>query len=718
MRIAMVSPASGSSEKSIMCGEIASGGLEPIRAQPVTVLALAIAIGLSAGFLDLGLMILKKQAFDHGFYRLGDGFWWITPVGVAILVMIPSLILAASALWRRSGIRLDIAAGLISFPALLDLIARLPIYFWPSLLLSAGLAVQLSRFLRSHGPRLLALLRPVVLLLVTALLVVLLLIQGSRTWSEYQAASSLPPPPQGAHNVLLIVWDTVRAANSSLYGYGRPTTPHLERLASRGLRFSNAFATSPWTLPSHGSVLTGRWPHELTADWKSALDGTYPTLAGHLATMGYDTAGFVANLDYCSRETGLARGFAHYEDYPLNAWEIFTRYVGLGRRIDLFSMAFIIDNLAGGHLTRPSPAPRLSKEHAKSGADINLSFLNWLSWQRKRGRPFFAFLNYNDAHSPYELPERSAGSYGLRPSSWRDLSILKSWLTLDKSRLSTSDVQMAIDVYDQCITDLDRRLNNLVDELARRGVLDDTLLIVTSDHGEHLGDHLLFFHGCSLYRQLLAVPLVIVDPKYVPSGRVVAQPVSLRDLPATVVDLLGLASSPPFPGRSLARLWNSRDEENPLSSEPLLMETEKPPLLVNQGREPAAKGPMTALVVGGMHYIRSGDGQEELFSVNSDPDERLNLAGLPQAQSALQGFRRTMQDMLRPIPRRSGQGNDRVEKRGAGADSTRRSLSQAPRRSGRAIALGQLSGVEAHAQSEQPVGGPAADGGEARTAQQ
>ena len=122
---------------------------------------------------------------------------------------------------------------------------------------------------------------------------------------------------------------------------------------------------------------------------------------------------------------------------------------------------------------------------------------------------------------------------------------------------------MANDVYDDCISYLDRRLGILLDELERRGVLDDTLVIVASDHGEHLGDHLLFFHGCSLYRQLVGVPLVIVDPKGVPAGRVVAEPVSLRDIPATVVDLLGLAGAAPFPGRSLARFWAEEGDREP-----------------------------------------------------------------------------------------------------------------------------------------------------------
>jgi putative intracellular protease/amidase len=178
-------------------------------------------------------------------------------------------------------------------------------------------------------------------------------------------------------------------------------------------------------------------------------------------------------------------------------------------------------------------------------------------------------------------------------------------------------------------------------------VLDDTLVVVTSDHGEHLGDHLLFFHGCSLYRQVVEVPLVIVGPNRVPAGRAFAEPVSLRDLPATVLHLLGLGRGATFPGRSLARFWDPDDGEGPPAFEPLLMETDRPTLLTNQGREPAAKGPMKALVAGGMHYIRSGDGREELYALGPDPEERMNVAGFPDAQEALQGFRGALRSMIR-----------------------------------------------------------------------
>jgi arylsulfatase A-like enzyme len=175
-------------------------------------------------------------------------------------------------------------------------------------------------------------------------------------------------------------------------------------------------------------------------------------------------------------------------------------------------------------------------------------------------------------------------------------------------------------------------------------------VIITSDHGEHLGDHLLFFHGCSLYRQLVHVPLVIVDPGVVPTDRMITEPVSLRDLPATVVDLLGLSREAQFPGQSLTRFWNRPDRAFLSPAEPLLMETGKPLFLTNEGREPAASGPMKALVAGGLHYIRSGDGSEELYNLETDRNEQNNLAGIPSAAATLQSFRAALGWMLSKHP--------------------------------------------------------------------
>ncbi len=470
---------------------------------------------------------------------------------------------------------------------------------------------------------------------------------GGRAWSEHRAVSALPPAPASAQNVLLIVWDTVRASNLSLQGYSRPTTPNLERLAGRGVRFDLAFSTSSWTLPSHASLFTGRWPHELGVDWKSPLRDDVPTLAESLASHGYETAGFAANLDYCSRETGLARGFTHYEDFPIDVYDAFTRYVALGHRIEISSWALVLDRLLEKGFGRWFDLVPRSMEHTKNAAALDEAFLGWLTRRRDNRRPFFAFLNYNDAHSPYEVPDRSTPGFGLQPASSSDRRTLLQWNALDKSRLAYSDVRMAVDVYDDCISYLDRRLGMLLQELSRRGVLDNTVVIVTSDHGEHLGDHLLFFHGCSLYRQLVQVPLVIVDNKSVPSGRVVAEPVSLCDLPATVIDLLGLGRDSPFPGQSLTRFWRRPSQVVVSPANPLLMETGKPELLTNQGREPAAKGPMKSLIARGMHYIRSADGFEELYMLNADPEERINMAGAVNGPANLERFRDILGSMLK-----------------------------------------------------------------------
>jgi arylsulfatase A-like enzyme len=624
-----------------------AGAAPALRTAPATILLVAIWIGLTAGFLDLGLMVLRKRLTGDAFYRLGDHFQWIIPAGVGVVVVIPGTALALFAWMRRGRISLGVAVGLLSFIGFLDACARLPLELWASLLLSGGLAVQSAWLVGVRREPFLRLVRRTTWLLVGAILAILLLTFGGRAWSEYRAMAALPPPPAHARNVLLIVWDTVRAQNLSLYGYGRRTSPNLEKLASRGVRFERGFATAPWTLPSHASMFTGRWPHELTADWTSPLDGTDTTLAEYLTSRGYDTAGFVANLDYCSRETGLSRGFVHYEDYPVALSDVFTRYIGIGSRLDLLTPASVINRLLKERWGDTYDVIPRSKEHVKNAADVDRSFLAWLSWQRMRGRPFFAFLNYNDAHSPYEVPDRSIPGFGLRPLSYVDRLTLKSWDTLDKTQVSIAHVQMAVDVYDDSLYYLDRRLGILLGELTRRGVLDDTLVIVAADHGEHLGDHLLFFHGCSLYRQVIAVPLVIASPNGVPAGRAIGAPVSLRDIPATVVDLLGLARGDPFPGRSLTRFWSEKNPPRADLNEPLLMETGKPPGLTNQGREPVAKGPMKGLIAEGMHYIRGGDGLEELYLLDTDLEERSNVAAYSFAPDILRQFRTRLSAMLR-----------------------------------------------------------------------
>jgi arylsulfatase A-like enzyme len=603
-------------------------------------------IGLIAGFCDVGFLVMNKRLIDRDFYRVGADFPWIIPAGVTVLVLLPALLIVLL-VWIRGSVRLGVPVALLSFIGFLDVCARLRLEMWASVIICSGLATLSVRFVRPRSTGFLRLVRRTVGLLVAIWFATMFATTGGRAWSEYRQESTLPPAAAGAQNVLLIVWDTVRAANTSLYGYNRATTPNLERLASRGVRFDMAFATSSWTLPSHASLFTGRWPHELGVGWKTPVRDGVPTLAGYLASHGYDTGGFVANLDYCSRETGLARGFAHYEDFPLSVFDTFTRYIALGRRIDVPSRASAIDLLVEKRTGRWYDLVPRSREHTKSADAINSAFLRWLGKRRDNGRPFFAFLNYNDAHSPYEVPDQSTPGFGLRPASSSQRQTLQAFTSLDKTTLSNDDVRMAKDVYDDCISYLDRRLGLLLDELSRRGVLENTLVIVASDHGEHLGDHQLFFHGCSLYRQLVQVPLLIVGTKGIPMGQTVAEPISLCDVPATVIDLLRLGPDHAFAGQSVARYWQPRDQSVRVVAAPLLMETTKPELLTNDGREPAAKGPMKAVVAAGMHYIQIADGSEEMYNMNSDVDEDVNLAGDVSASPVLLQFRNLLGLLLK-----------------------------------------------------------------------
>ena len=299
-----------------------------------------------------------------------------------------------------------------------------------------------------------------------------------------------------------------------------------------GVRFEHVLSTAPWTLASHATMFTGRYPHELSADWLTALDATYPTLAEGLSARGYAAAGFVANMWYCSYETGLARGFSHYEDYPISA-------------------AHVMLSSSLGHLLSGTHSLR-NKLSRKSAETVNAEFLEWLN-RRRDSRPYFVFLNYMDAHEPYQPPAGFDNIY----STPGDAALIRDLNDASASpKLMPEARRAAIGEYDESITYLDYELGRLFTELKRRGRWDRTLVVITADHGEEFGERGLYFHGNSLYRASLEVPLLLRLPGVVPAGRSIGAQVSLRDLAATVLALSG--GRPELPGRSLARYWTAR----------------------------------------------------------------------------------------------------------------------------------------------------------------
>ncbi len=150
---------------------------------------------------------------------------------------------------------------------------------------------------------------------------------------------------------------------------------------------------------------------------------------------------------------------------------------------------------------------------------VHRELLDWLSSRRQPERPFFAFVNFYDAHYPYELPNGSEHRFGGMPRNPREVDLLRNWWTIDKRRLSRQEIAFVRDAYDECVADLDEQVGRLLGDLGRRGVLERTWLIITSDHGESFGEQPGFFgHGTSLYQPQLHVPLVIVPPSGEPEA--------------------------------------------------------------------------------------------------------------------------------------------------------------------------------------------------------
>jgi arylsulfatase A-like enzyme len=382
------------------------------------------------------------------------------------------------------------------------------------------------------------------------------------------------------------------------------------------MRFVNARSPGAWTLPSHASMFTGRWPHELSVGVEQPLDARFPTIAEHMAANGYSTAGFVANTFFCNAWFGLDRGFGRYEDTAVTPQTI-LRSSHLGRKL--------FRSIGNAPHERPS-----AHFNRKSAATINTEFLAWLDGRSSEPRPFFAFLNYFDAHDPYMLPHHELPSFAKAPRSAHDIRLLRDWNLLSAKKLTPTQIAMARDCYDDCLRQLDLELGRLVDQLDRRGVLQTTWLIVTSDHGEQFGEHGQIGHGNAVQRETVHVPLLIIPPKQSDrTAQVITQPVSLRNVPATVVAVAGLSeSASPFPGSALVPTTEAVADELVMSE-----------LTDPEGPQPPGWRPARSVVADGFVYIQQSDGREQLFDLASDPDEKHDLATLPAHATTLEQFR-------------------------------------------------------------------------------
>jgi arylsulfatase A-like enzyme len=593
----------------------------PIALAPRTALWLAITAGVLGGLLDIAGIALKRRYLDEILYvRQGRDFVWSVPLVTGAVLLLPGLLVAAANRVRTGLVPMRIAVWLFVSLAFASALSRQPLATWAIVLIAAGLGRLISRWVCADGgARLARVSGPIGLALGFVVAAMATATSGREAWREYTRVRNLETAPPGARNVILIVMDTVRADSLSLYGYARPTTPALKRWAGRGVTFQWALAPAPWTFPSHSCLFTGEWPSRTNGLLKHLLDWPAPTLAEFLSAQGYQTAGFVGNTLFCSYEGRFNRGFVHYEDYPVTPVSLLGR-VPVGR--------WLLEHTLG----RTDPAQRKwIRIESRDARDVNRSFLDWLS-RRRIDRPFFAFLNYFDAHDPFLVPRTTPAHFGVRPQSDRDVQFLLSYWDVDKRSLSAHDAALAHDSYEDCIAFVDEQVGRLLDALERRGLLRDTVVVVTSDHGESFGEHGVYQHSMSLKLPETHVPLLIIAPD-VPAGRTIAEPVSLRDLPATLLDLAGVGRPAPFRGHSLATCWD-QSSPNSSSHSPALSELYNPIKLDPRfvvGR--TQMGYAVSMVADGRHFIRDSAGTQELFDLRIDPAETTTL-NLPMVARA------------------------------------------------------------------------------------
>ncbi len=616
--------------------------------RPGALLLAAAWAGLLAGFVELAVVLARVQLVQNGLFRRNPHAIWMIPACDAAILGLAGL-LAVALIRPIPRVGPFLAYFLISFLAFLAPLLAVPgLRFASCAILALGLASWAAPMLLAGRPRF----RRLVGLSSPALVLILAALAGvsfGRDWLGGRGGAQSGVASPGAPSVLFIVMDTVRADATSLNGAARDTTPNLAALARRGARFERAIATAPYTLPSHASMFTGRWAQELGVGTDRPLDARFPTLAEYLGSRGYATAGFVGNTSFCTREFGIDRGFDHYEGYVFSPSDV-LRSSALGTLINR-RLSSILDRLCA-RLGREACHPLEGNQHRKDAAEVNASALTWIAQQGDR--PFFAFLNYFDAHDPYLLPAGAPRRFGKSPQTLAEREIIRDWVSEIPRSRPPEEFHVARDAYDDCIAYLDGQIGRLLAELDRMGRLENTMIVVTADHGEHFGEHMrgglpLVGHRLSVYQPEIHVPLLIVAPGRIPPETVVPEAASLRDLPATIVDLAGLRDGSPFPGRSLRATASSGDPE-PQGGLGAALSELNPLVDLPASLQALASSPdqVQAVVSGDQSYHRHGDDREELYDLREDPGESSDLSGTEGARGPIERLRAALRAILPP----------------------------------------------------------------------
>jgi len=329
-------------------------------------------------------------------------------------------------------------------------------------------------------------------------------------------------------NILLVVLDAAQWGRFSCNGYDRKTTPNIDKIASEGIIFDNAISASPWTLPSVASLFTGVYPSSLgLKDLMDKLPEHYATMAEILSRNGYQTMACHSGM-FFDRRWGTDKGFEQVKQrryFPVMAKAGSLKRAG--RKIKAF-----IDQ---------------TMDNWKIGGDNGA---NWIEKQVKnllagQRAPFFLYLHYMETHDPYRAPWSFLSKYQKRFGDIvRGIKVnrgLSSVATLFRQgKADGRDQEVLGDLYDGALNYLDHKIGRIVDILRQKGVLEDTIVIITADHGENLGSHGLMGHFWCLFDSLIKVPLIMRCPKIFAAGERISGQVQNIDILPTLLDILGI----------------------------------------------------------------------------------------------------------------------------------------------------------------------------------
>lgn len=397
----------------------------------------------------------------------------------------------------------------------------------------------------------------------------------------------------GPPDIVLISVDTLRRDHCSVYGYERDTTPTLRRVAAEGVRLERAYSPMPTTGPAHATLFTSLYPATHGVLENGARLAEEPlVLAEALRAHGYRTAAVVGSF-VLDAKFGFDRGFEVYDDDFDPASSTYRRRTWEGHAID------------GGFDRRADMTTR--------------SAVHWIERERDPDHPFFLFVHYFDPHAPYVPPPPFDGRFDPRGGDPAGLGRLGA-------------------AYDGEIAFTDEAIGNLLDALANVQPEEQTLLVITADHGEGLGQHGYAAHGVLLYEEAVRVPLLFRWPGVLPAGRSIEAPVELLDVMPTLLEFVGIETrTEGLEGRSLAAALLGERPLDPERAVHLQRRLYRTPVV----RGIPVRGGKWALRVGRWKYIEAPEeGTAELYDLEGDPGE------IEDRSSALPDQARELADRL------------------------------------------------------------------------